>query len=197
MMSKHILIVFVAIISLAVHVKGSKYNKQVRNTCPLATLDQLLEYQSITKEITTTSCNLSITSNFGKGGVYQHSASSLATNNSNLIFLSLNPTCRRYTDALALKFQLQKVLFNNNETLSNKTLLQVTSLIINLQTAAKKLQDIAVKLHERCCVTFTSTQYELIYFLRLHKEDIAKSLCERARIWQVKNEVCTNWTIYD
>ena len=79
---------------------------------------------------------------------------------------------------------------------SNTLALQIASLIINLQTAAMKLQDIQLEPNEEYCVTFTSEQYKSIYFSRLHKEDRLSSLCKRARIWQDKNYVCARWREY-
>ena len=77
---------------------------------------------------------------------------------------------------------------------SNTLVIQTTSLIINLQTAAMKLQDIQLELNKEYCVTFTSEQYKSICFSRLHKEDILRSLCERAKIWQDKIFVCATYT---
>ena len=79
---------------------------------------------------------------------------------------------------------------------SNTLVLQITSLIINLQTAAIKLKGIQLELNKEYCVTFTSEQYKSICFSRLHKEDILSSLCERAKIWQDKNFVCATWRKY-
>ena len=195
MMNKQALIVFVATISLAANVGVSGQNS---NDCKQArlSLNHLHEYQNIMQEITNTSCVLS-RSSFGKGRVYQYS--SLPSNNLKLsnIFLSFSATCRRYTDILALKDQLQKVLFDSNEMLSSEILLQLTSLIINLQTAAKNLQYIEIKQRNRYCVTFTSLHYELIYLSRLHKADVASSLCETARVLQSKNKACKNWKNYN
>ena len=81
------------------------------------------------------------------------------------------------------KHQLQEILFSSNKTLSRNIILQITSLIIILQTAAMKLQDIELKLNEKYCVTFTPKQYKSIYFSRLHQGDLINTLCERAKIW--------------
>ena len=128
MINKQALTVFVATIFLAANVGVSK---QSTDNCELAglPLNHLGEYQNIMQEISDTSCDLS-NSSFGKERIYHNS--SLPNNNSNLnnIFLSFSATCRRYTDILALKDQLQKVLFDSNETLSSEILLQLTSLII-------------------------------------------------------------------
>ena len=189
-MNKQALIVFVVTISLAANVG---VNGQNSNDCKQAglSLNHLYKYQNIMQEITNTSCVLS-QSSFGKGRVYPSNNLKLSN-----IFLSLSATCRRYTDILALKDQLQKVLFDSNETLSSEILLQLTSLIINLQTAAKNLQYIEIKQHNRYCVTFASPHYELIYLSRLHKADVASSLCETARVLQNKNKACKNWTNYN
>ena len=79
-------------------------------------------------------------------------------------------------------------MFSSNRTLSSDTVLQITSLIINLQTAAMKFQDIELKLNEKYCVTFTLKQYKSIYFSRLlhDQRDLINTLCERAKIWQNK-----------
>ena len=174
---------------------GGKCDGQVRNTannCELATLEQLGEYQIITEEITNISCPLSNTSNFEV-----ETTESWINNSFNEIFQNFNATCRRYIDVLAFKDQLQELVFSSKITLSSDSLLQITSLIINLQTAAMKLQDIELELNEKYCVTFTSKQYKSIYFSRLHQEDpIMKTLCERAHIWQNKTNVCAEWTKY-
>ena len=161
------------------------------NSCKLATLEQLGEYHIITAEITNISCPLNKTSNFEVDNT-----TSWVNRYSNEIFKNFNATCRRYNDALAFKYQLQEILFRSNKTLSNDTVLQITSLIINLQTAAMKLQDIELKLNKQLCVTFTSKQYKSIYFSRMHQGDLINTLCERARVWQNKTNVCTNWTEY-
>ena len=61
------------------------------------------------------------------------------------MFQNFNATCRRYIDAMVSKHQLQEILFSSNKTLSRNIILQITSLIIILQTAAMKLQDIEMK----------------------------------------------------
>ena len=201
MMNKQALTVFVVAIFLVANVGVSGQNTDDCEQAGLP-LNHLREYQNIVQKIANTACALS-QSSFGKGRVYQYS---LPNNNLKLsnIFLSFSATCRRYTDILALKDQLQKVLFDSNETLSSEILLQLTSLIINLQTAAKNLQyieknqqSIEMKQHNRYCVTFTSSQYELIYFSRLHKSDIASSLCKKAKVLRNKNEACKNWKNYN
>ena len=203
MMNKQALTVFVAAIFLVANVGVSRQNTDDCEQAGLP-LNHLCEYQNIVQEIAKNSCALISNSSFGKGRVYHNS--SLPSNNLKLsnIFQSLSATCRRYTDILAFKDQLQKVLFDSNETLSNETLLQLTSLIINLQTAAKNLQHIEknqqsfeIKQHNRYCVTFTSSQYELMYFSRLHKSDIASSLCTKAKVLRNKTEACKNWKNYN
>ena len=185
-------IMFTVIVFLTV--AGGKCNRQVQNTadnCTLATLEQLGEYQIITEEITNISCPLSNTSNFEV-----ETTESWINNSFNEIFQNFNATCRRYIDVLAFKDQLQELVFSSNRTLSSDTVLQITALIINLQTAAMKLQDIELELNEKYCVTFTSEQYKSIYFSRFHQGDLIDTLCERAKIWQNKNDVCANWTEY-
>ena len=113
-------------------VASGKCDRQVRNTaddCKLARLEQLGEYQIITKEITDISCPLSNTTNF-------QVETTESWDSSNKIFQNFNATCRRYIDVLAFKDQLQELVFSSSITLSSDNLLQITSLIINLQTAA-------------------------------------------------------------
>ena len=62
------------------------------------------------------------------------------------MFTKLSSTCKRYTDVLALKNQLQCHMFHNelaNNARSNVTL-KITQLLIALQTAATKLQKIQI-----------------------------------------------------
>ena len=191
MLSKWIIFV---VISLTV--AGGKCNDACE--CELSNITELGEYLIIAEEITDISCYVSnefiVESSF--------SAGSLPNNNSNVIFKYFTPTCKRYTDILAFKDQLQKVLLINNQTLSNDTLLQLTSLIIDLQTAAMKLQNIERKMNESYCVTFTSEQYELIYFSRqlqmnMKNNNLVRSLCIRAGLYlQNKKCVCNNWARY-
>ena len=89
---------------------------------------------------------------------------SLINRNYSEIVHSFNATCRRYIDTLAFKYQLQEVIFNRNATLSSDAALQITLLIINLQTVALKLQQIGLKLDKQYCATFSPGQYKLIYF---------------------------------
>ena len=187
-------IIFTVIVFLTV--AGGKCDRQVRNTadnCTLEKLEQLGEYQIITEEITNISCPLINTSNFEV-----KTTESWINNNFNETFQNFNATCRRYIDVLAFKDQLQELVFSSSITLSSDNLLQITSLIINLQTAAMKLQDIELELNEKYFVTFTSEQYKSIYFSRLHHHqgNLIKTLCEREQIWQNKNNVCVNWTKY-
>ena len=95
--------------------------------CKLATLEQLGEYHIITAEITNILCPLNKTSNFEVDN-----ATSWINRYSNEIFKNFNATCRRYNDALAFEYQLQEILFRSNKALSSDTVLQITSLIINL-----------------------------------------------------------------
>ena len=138
--------------------------------CTLITQNQIGEYHKIATVITNTSCpfvpeNYSIyfdTSNFEV-----ENKSSLVNN----VFQNLNETCRRYTETLAFKDQVQKVLFSKNETViinnGYDVLLNITLLLKLLQTAAMKLQDIELETNKRYCATFTSTQYEVIYISKL------------------------------
>ena len=160
----------------------------------LTTLKQLGEYHDITTEITNTSCTLSKMSNLSRQN--SSTPASWINRNYNKIVRSFSATCRGYTDTLAFKYQLQKLIFNKNEALSSDAVLQIIVLIINLQTASIKLQQIELKMDKKYCATFTPKQYELIYFSRLHKDNTISSLCEKAKIWQDKNNVCTRWSQY-
>ena len=114
-----------------------------------------------------------------------------ANSNTNvtIIFWELSATCRRYTDVLAFKDQLQNALFTNITTLINASLSKVTLLIIKLQTAAVKLQHIEANMTSRYCVAFTPEQYKLIYFSRLHHDNgLLMSLKERGLLWQDVND---------
>jgi len=57
----------------------------------------------------------------------------------------MNKTCKYYTDVNSYKYQLQEVLFHK-DALANELLEKITSLIINLQVAAKSLQHIWVSI---------------------------------------------------
>ena len=113
-----------------------------------------------------------------------------------VIFKNVSATCRRYTDVMAFKGQFQKQLFNNA---TQHDIMLLTSLIISLQTAAMKLQKIEIALAKRYCVQFTSEQYELIYFARLHTEkSLVRSLQIRNGIhWQNQTELCLRWDPYE
>ena len=190
MMSKWIIYVIVIYLT---KVSGKCDNPagNTGNHCKLTMLKQLGEYQNIVEEITDISCPLSNMSNFE----VQNPVSLINRNYSEIVH-SFNATCRRYIDTLAFKYQLQKMMFNRNATLSSDAALQITLLIINLQTVALKLQQIGLKLDKQYCATFSPGQYELIYFSRLHKENTISSLCHKAIIWQNKNNVCTRWPQY-
>ena len=56
------------------------------------------------------------------------------TDNTDSAFMQFSGTCKRYTDLMALKNQLQCQVFNSQIT--TDTASQLTQLIINLQTAA-------------------------------------------------------------
>ena len=159
-------------------------------------LMQLVEYYNITESITDISCPLS---NILHHKV-QNNLSESSRNYYNEIVHGFHATCRRHIDTLAFKYQLQNMLFSGNETLDSDTVLKISSLIVNLQTAAKKLQHIRKELNKTCCVIFTAEQYELLYFSRLHqiKNTAIISLCEKAQVWQKRSEdqECSDWTEY-
>ena len=66
-------------------------------------------------------------------------------NNTQRVLNGMNKTCRYYTEVNSYKCQLQEVLFHK-DVLSNELLEKITSLIINLQVAAKSLQQIRVSI---------------------------------------------------
>ena len=116
-----------------------------------------------------------------------------------IVFKNLDGTCRRYADVLAYKDQLQKQLFNN-ATRQTSTIALLISLIIELQTAAMKLQQIEIEITAKYCITFTSEEYELIYLSRLHstEDDLINSLNKRAKNkWVDYIDVCNKWENYD
>ena len=57
----------------------------------------------------------------------------------------MNKTCRYCTEVSSYKYQLQEVLFHK-DVLPNELLEKITSLIINLQVAAKSLQHIRLSI---------------------------------------------------
>ena len=65
-----------------------------------------------------------------------------ATDNINSVLMKFSSTCKRYTDVMALKNQLQSHVFSSN--LTSDTASQLTQFIIELQTAAVNLQKIEV-----------------------------------------------------
>ena len=135
--TKWIIYAVIIFLSLA----GVRCNNEATDNC-VGMLEQFDEYHNIAVEITDISCPLSKSSHFKAT-----STGSLFSRHFKEIFQNLNLTCRRYIDALAFKYQLQKVLFSSNKMQSSNTLaLQITSLIINLQTAARKLQDTCIQL---------------------------------------------------
>ena len=158
MMSKWIIPVVVMYLTA----KSGKCNDPAGNAgldyCKLTMLIQLGEYQNIVEEITDISCPLSNIPNLKVQSSF--SPLSLINRNYSEIVHSFNATCRRYIDTLAFKYQLQKMIFNRNATLSSDAALQITLLIINLQTVALKLQQIGLKLDKQYCATFSPRQYE-------------------------------------
>ena len=137
---------------------GGRCKNEAADNCKLATLEQFDEYHNIAVEITNISCPLSKSSHFKA-----IPTAPLVSRNFKEIVQNFNATCKRYMNTSVFKYQLQKVLFSSNKMLSSNTLaLQITLLIINLQTEAMKLQDIQLELNEEYCVTFTSEQYKSI-----------------------------------
>ena len=197
MMSK--LIICIAIVSLTV--TGGKCMSMCANvsttttecTCTLTTQNQTGEYHEIATVITNTSCPFVPKKDFI---LYFDTSDFKLENKSSLVntvFQNLNETCRRYTETLAFKDQVQKVLFSKNETVTINNrydiLSNITLLLKLLQTAAMKLQDIELGTSKRYCTTFTSTQYEVIYISKLQEgKRLLESLCDKSRKWQCKNE---------
>ena len=66
----------------------------------------------------------------------------ITTDNTDSAFMQFSSTCKRYTDVMALKNQLQCHVFNSQ--LKSDTASQLTQLIIKLQTAAIMLQKMEV-----------------------------------------------------
>jgi len=64
------------------------------------------------------------------------------TNNTDSALMKFSSTCKRYTDVIALKNQLQCHMFNS--VLTPDVASKLTLHIIKLQTAAVKLQKIEV-----------------------------------------------------
>ena len=161
-------------------------------TCTSTTQNQIGKYQEVAEVITNTSCpfvpeNNSI--NFDASNFEVENKSSLVDN----VFENFNETCGRYTETLAFKDQVQKVLFSKNDTIiinnDYDVLPNITLLLKLLQTAAMKLQDIELGTSKRYCATFTSTQYEVIYISKLQEgKRLLESLCDKSRKWQCKNE---------
>ena len=168
-------------------------NTTTKCTCTLATQNQIDEYQEMADLITSTSCPFMakkyFISYFDASNFEVENKSSLVDN----VFENLNETCKRYTETLAFKDQVQKVLFSKNDTIiinnGHDVLPNITLLLKLLQTAAMKLQDIELGTSKRYCATFTSTQYEVIYISKLQEgKHLLESLCYKSRIWQCKNE---------
>jgi len=94
--------------------------------------------------------NLSITYNNNNNNLLQGTKlpicnldySNTTPDNTDSVFKKFSSTCKRYTDVMALKNQLQCHVFNSNLTSDEASLL--TNNIIKLQIAAVKLQNIEV-----------------------------------------------------
>ena len=74
----------------------------------------------------------------------------ITTNNTDNVFMQFSSTCKRYTDVMALNNQLQCHVFNSQ--LTSDTASQLIRLIIKLQTAAAKLQNIGVSNFYKCVI---------------------------------------------
>ena len=169
-------------------------NNTTNCTCTLTTQNQIGEYHEMAAVITDTLCAFlpekDFISYFDASNFEVENKSSLV----NTVFQNLNETCRRYTETLAFKDQVQKVLFSKNDTIiinnDYDVLPNITLLLKLLQTAAMKLQDIELGTSKRYCVTFTSTQYEMIYISKLQEgKRLLESLCYKSRKWQCPNEL--------
>ena len=85
---------------------------------------------------------------------------SLAQNITSSIYKVFSATCRRYTDVMAHKHELQNLIFNSSSNLN--VTVSITSLIIQLEYAAFRLESFAVRLltisynvYIICCELFT------------------------------------------
>ena len=194
------LIICIVIVSLTVTGGGCMplcadvSNTTTKCTCTLATQNQFGEYHKMADLITGTSCPFVpkkyFVSYFDASNFEVENKSSLV----NTVFQNLNETCKRYTETLAFKDQVQKVLFSKNDTIiinnGYDVLPNITLLLNLLQTAAMKLQDIELGTSKRYCATFTSTQYEVIYISKLQEgKRLLESLCYKSRKWQCTNEL--------
>ena len=70
----------------------------------------------------------------------------ISINNTQRVLTGMNKTCRYYTEANSYKYQLQEVLLHKNVLLPNELLQMITSILINLQIAARSLQHIRVRI---------------------------------------------------
>ena len=174
-------IIYILMISLTVAAPNAKWQDKCEE------LKQLKEYQAISIEIVK---DLRALRNENIALEIKGDYSiDLQANINTIIFDSLNDTCIKFTEILAFKDQLLKQISDNNTTLKDENILKLFSLIIKLQTAAMNLQGIKRHLH---CITFSSEQYELIYFSRLHvNNDLVISLATIAGTkWQNKTNAC-------
>lgn len=199
------LIICIVIVSLTVTggrclpLHADVSNTPTKCTCTLTRQSQIGDYQEMAAVIPHTSCpfvpDKDFISYFDASNFEVENKSSLVNN----VFQNLNETCRRYTEILAFKDQVQKVLFSKNDTIiinnGYDVLPNITLLLNLLQTAAMKLQDIELGRSKRYCVTFTSTQYEVIYISKLQEgKSLLESLCYKSIKWrrryELSNAVC-------
>ena len=123
----------------------------------------------------------------------------------NQVLAQFSSTCKRYTDVMALKYLLQCHVFSSQLPL-NKTS-ELANLIINLQRAAKRLQEMEVgyfnsivstlmcfKSMQRAiftnssCIEFSASQYQYIYTSTGFDE-----LKDRPKIWKNNIGTCCTW----
>ena len=165
--------------------------KSVTMAFDVCDLLQLRKYLDIAAEVTDISCplsllNLEVQSNGSNKIKMKLSTVLMPHAEGTLMFWPLSISCR--TCCLARMKHLTKILYY----------IAISSLIVYLQAGAMKLLSIRKQLDKTCCVyvIFTGKQYELLYFSRLHKKNTFSSLCEKARVWQNKTNVCSEWTKY-
>jgi len=61
------------------------------------------------------------------------------------IYEDFSATCKRYTDVMAQKNELQRLIFTKNNNIQSSLIHNITDIVIYLEDAALKLQDIAVR----------------------------------------------------
>ena len=144
-------------------------------------------------------------------------SSSLIQNVTDSINNTFSATCKRYTDVMAHKHELQRLLFMMKDEESSLSA-NVTSLIINLENGASKLQSFTVCLlstYNNClhyiiilsvlqlryygepCVEFTANQYHDIFNSRFQDQGtIDAALSTFVENYMNKTNNCCTWDQY-